>query len=95
MKIDNFDTEQCDELFERRAIGRTTIFKGAKLFFNAQQGPVDCGVRDITNTGAGVRADGLSILPVNFELSFDNFHTIRECRLIWRDGDFLGVAFQN
>jgi hypothetical protein len=28
-------------------------------------------------------------------LSFDNFHTIRECRVIWRQGDFVGVAFQN
>jgi hypothetical protein len=28
-------------------------------------------------------------------LSFDNFHTVRECRMIWRQGDFIGVAFQN
>jgi hypothetical protein len=93
MKIDN--TERCDELFERRAIARTTIYRGAKLFFSAQQRPTDCGVRDITNAGAGVRADGLNIVPVHFELSFDNFHTIRKCRLIWRDGAFLGVAFHN
>jgi hypothetical protein len=35
------------------------------------------------------------LLPLDFELSFDNFHTIRECRVIWRQGDFVGVAFQN
>jgi hypothetical protein len=35
------------------------------------------------------------LLPLDFELSFDKFHTIRECRVIWRQGDFVGVAFQN
>ncbi len=54
-----------------------------------------CGVTDITNAGAGIRTQGLAVLPLNFELSFDNFRTIRKCRLIWRDGNFLGVAFEN
>jgi hypothetical protein len=52
-------------------------------------------VRDVTNFGAGLRTQDIPILPLTFELSFDNFRTVRRCRLIWRDGDFLGVAFQN
>ena len=36
----------------------------------------------------------LSVLPTSFDLTFDNFRT-RKCRLIWRRGDFLGVAFEN
>lgn len=84
-----------EQMFERRSIGRTMISKSAKLFFNAQCGVMACGVRDITNVGAGIRVDGLNILPVNFDFSFDNFHTTRECRLVWRDGDFVGVVFQN
>jgi len=35
----------------------------------------------------------LNVLPVEFDLSFDNFRTIRGCRMIWRDGDFVGVEF--
>ena len=54
-----------------------------------------CGVTDITDAGAGIRIYDLPFLPLNFELSFDNFRTIRTCRLIWRDGDFLGVMFEN
>jgi len=38
---------------------------------------------------------GLNVLPPNFELSFDNFRTVRKCRLIWRRGDFIGIAFEN
>jgi hypothetical protein len=87
--------DDWEQMFERRSIGRTTIFKSAKLFFNAQSGALACGVRNITNAGDGIRMDGLNILPVNFELSFDNFQTTRECRLVWRDADFIGVAFRN
>ena len=52
-------------------------------------------VIDITNLGAGIRTQDLPATPLNFELSFDNFRTARKCQLIWRDGDFVGVAFEN
>ena len=81
--------------FERRYVARTTIAKDALLFFDAQRGVLTCRVQDVTNSGAGIELHSLNILPLNFELSFDNFHTIRECRVIWRQGDFVGVAFQN
>jgi hypothetical protein len=32
--------------------------------------------------------------PANFELSFDNFYTA-QMSTIWRQGDFIGVAFEN
>jgi hypothetical protein len=37
----------------------------------------------------------LSILPSEFGISFDNFRTMRRCRLIWRDGDSAGAAFES
>ena len=81
--------------FERRSVTRTTISKDALLFFDAQRGVLTCRVQDVTNSGAGIELHALNLLPLDFELSFDNFHTIRECRVIWRQGDFVGVAFQN
>jgi len=80
---------------ERRSVGRTTISKSALLFFDAQRGVFTCGVHDITNGGAGIRLQDLNVLPPNFELTFDNFHNIHRCRVIWRQGNFVGVAFQN
>lgn len=82
-------------MYERRSIGRTTICKGAKVFLSPKRGTVACTVRNITNNGASIRVDGLNILPTNFELSFDNFRTSRKSRLVWRDGAFLGVAFES
>jgi hypothetical protein len=92
--IDDLDhLHQWESAFERRSIGRTTIARGALLFFNAQGGVRSCLVRDVTNVGAGIRVHDLSLVPLNFDLSFDNFRTIRKCQLIWRKSDFIGLAF--
>jgi hypothetical protein len=82
-------------MVERRSIGRTTISKSALLFFDAQRGALNCRVRDITNCGAGILLQDLNVLPMDFELTFDHFRTIRRCRVMWRQGDFVGVSFQN
>jgi hypothetical protein len=80
---------------DRRSIARTTICKGALLFFSGRAGVHACALKDTTNVGAGIRLRDLSALPLDFELSFDNFRTVRKCRLMWRDGDFAGVAFED
>ena len=79
---------------ERRSIGRTLINRNALLFFRGRAGVFSCCVRDVTNSGAGIRLEGLNVFPVEFDLSFDGFRTIRKCRLIWRDTDFVGLAFE-
>jgi hypothetical protein len=78
---------------ERRSIGRTRINRDASLFFAGCAGVLPCCVRDVTNQGAGMRLNGLNVLPVDFDLSFDNFRGARRCHLVWRDGDFVGVEF--
>jgi hypothetical protein len=80
---------------ERRSVGRTTISRDASLFFMGQESIHACCVRDATNHGAGIRLNDLTILPFNFAISFDNFRTMRHCRLIWRNGAFVGVAFES
>ena len=85
---------QEDDLFERRSKGRTIINRGALMFFAGQAGVHACCVRDVTNDGAGIRLSGLNIMPSEFDVSFDNFRTMRLCRLKWRDGDFAGVTFE-
>jgi hypothetical protein len=87
--------DRWESAFERRSVGRTKILKGALLFFSGTTGVHACTVCDVTNLGAGIRGQGLKVLPLDFALSFDNFLTVRMCQLIWRQGDFLGVAFEN
>ncbi len=68
-------------MIERRAITRTAISKSALLFFNGQRGVSTCLVRNITNAGAGIQLRDLKIFPLNFDVSFDNFRTVRKCRV--------------
>jgi hypothetical protein len=80
--------------FARRAVGRTTINRDVLMYSLGQVGVHTCCVRDVTNHGAGLGLNGLNILPSEFDISFDTFRTMRRCRLIWRDGDFVGASFQ-
>ena len=80
---------------ERRSVPRTGISKNAMLFFDEQRGVFACHVWDITNGGAGIQLHELNDLPLNFELTFDKFHNIRQCKIIWRRGDLVGVQFQD
>ena len=94
--FDNLDSlDRWESAFERRSIGRTKIVKDALLFFGQQSGVRSCAVTDVTNAGAGVRMQDLPALPLKFELSFDKFRTARNCRLVWRQRDFAGVAFES
>jgi hypothetical protein len=80
---------------ERRAAGRTVINRRARLYFEGDGSGHACFVHDVTNHGAGIRVHGLDIVPSGFGVSFDNFRTMRKCRLIWRGSDFVGVAFES
>jgi hypothetical protein len=80
---------------ERRSVGRTRINRDAMLFYPGRASVFSCCVRDVTNCGAGLHLKAIDVIPVEFDLSFDNFRTVRRCRLIWRDGDFLGLAFES
>jgi hypothetical protein len=80
---------------DRRAVGRTMINRDVSMYFLGQDLVHACRVRDVTNHGAGIQLNGLSIISSEFGVSFDNFRTMRQCRLIWRDGDFVGAAFES
>lgn len=84
-----------DPIFERRAKGRTVINRDVLMFFFGRDCVHACCVRDVTNDGAAIRLNGLNIVPSDFGISFDNFRTMRRCRLVWREGDFLGAAFES
>lgn len=89
----NEDGFEC--VLDRRSIEREFCGKSALLFFSGQTRVHACYVRDVTGIGASIRLQQLNLLPLTFLLSFDNFVSARTCHLRWRDGDFVGAAFEN
>jgi hypothetical protein len=79
---------------DRRSNGRTRTSRTASIFFGRQTSERSCDVEvtDLANGGAGIYKQGLAILPLTFELSFDNLR--RRCRMVWRKGNFFGVTFE-
>jgi hypothetical protein len=80
---------------ERRSFHRMRISRPALLYFAGRTGVQSCCICNATNHGAGIRLDRLNILPFDFQVSFDNFRTIGNCRLIWRNGNFVGVTWSS
>ena len=78
---------------ERRYIKRTAINRNVHVFFSGQPGTLACVVCEVTNEGAGMRIAGVHLIPTDFDVSFDNFVTVRKCHLVWREGDFLGTRW--
>jgi hypothetical protein len=79
---------------ERRARQRTQVMKKALMFLDGQHGVYTCVVQDLTNDGAKIELNESRALPLGFNLSFDNFRTVRNCDVIWHDQDLVGIRFR-
>lgn len=82
-----------EDEFERRVSDRTPHNRGALLHIGGLNQLFSLTVRDASDRGVGLRLhSSLPLLPVEFTVSEDGFRTVRRCRLVWRDGYFLGAA---
>jgi hypothetical protein len=55
-----------------------------------------CTVLDISENGGRVRLDAGPPLPDHFELLFTSAGTVRrDCRVVWRQDNYLGVEFHS
>jgi hypothetical protein len=79
---------------ERRAVIRAWLNRGALLTIAGLRGTYGCGVRDLSRDGAGLRLNGLVLLPIEFGLSLNGLRSVAAVELIWREGDFAGIAFR-
>ena len=78
---------------ERRKLARAQVQVTAQLIIDPHA-MVDCTVRDLTSSGAGIdTGDALPIFPNNFVLTFDHARTLRQCRLVWHKQNRLGLQF--
>jgi PilZ domain len=77
---------------DRRKITRERALRGAVIEFHPV-GEARCMIRNISSTGALLEMGSPVALPNKFVLAVLSNHTRRHCRVVWRDRNRLGVAF--
>jgi len=78
---------------ERRKKHRARTFKVGKIIFNRKLSVIDCTVRNLTEEGANLILPNTASLPETFELHIPIDALKRNCRVIWRLPDRIGVEF--
>lgn len=78
---------------ERRKQLRRNGFKTGSIFVGDGSEEVDCLIWNLSDFGAMVEVDNKIVLPTNFHLVAASLFIDRRCKMIWRDGRKLGVAF--
>jgi hypothetical protein len=79
---------------ELRKKPRRAFQYAAKIFKDTKSRPLACTISDISESGARLTLDGGGELSDRFVLLFTrNGSTRRRCRVVWRSGSTVGVAF--
>ena len=87
------DPEDEDEDEDRRTVRRTRVLRNAKIIVPRRSPVIYCTVQNLTGGGACLKLANTYGIPETFDLTFEHGRTRRACRVVWRTGDQLGVAF--
>ena len=78
---------------ERRSSKRWGAYLKARIVFNNRSSVLDCTVRDLSDTGAGISFAGISPIPREFELEIPARGFRAHARPVWSRGANHGVMF--
>ena len=76
---------------EKRAAPRHKVLKDGKIVTMNHWSVVDCCVKDISESGARIKCQDQAAVPSEFRLLIPTRRTIRDARVVWRQG-FVGPA---
>jgi PilZ domain len=77
---------------EKRKAKRRRVLKSGTIEF--ERGAYSCAVRNLSEEGAALEVPYTSTIPHEFELVMQADPFRRQCRVIWRKENRLGVAFR-
>lgn len=80
-------------MIERRKTSRSDVAQKAHVFSGVSRTTLECTALNISQGGGKIGLAQLYAMPGRFLLSFDDFESARNCRLIWSKGNFVGVQF--
>jgi hypothetical protein len=79
-------------MVETRIAPRYRVAKPAKIDHGGDK--INCIIRDISATGAAIEMSDLVRVPAEFTLIVPEDRLKLRCRLVWRKGYRIGVAFE-
>lgn len=82
-------------MLNQRKTERNRSFLGATILYNRGLFSAPCVVKNLSHGGAKVVARNAPLLPDRFELHIAQKKMTRQVFTKWRDGDVIGVAFQD
>ena len=78
---------------DRRQVDRLKTTGGALIFFHQQRGVFSCTLRDISDTGVGLRLNDPGVIAPSFKITLDNFTSVQSCQVVWSRGHYIGATF--
>jgi hypothetical protein len=78
---------------DHRKHPRQLTLQTAKIFIDSHSPAIPCAVLNISDGGACVLLPTKTYVPSFFDMAIDHKNTLYECRVAWRRGDKVGVAF--
>jgi hypothetical protein len=84
--------EEKPLLVERRRDRRSRSIVGARIVFRDGNCSMGCVILNLSDEGALVQPDDILLCPKTFVLQ-PRFDPPRNCQVIWRKGNKVGVRF--
>jgi hypothetical protein len=82
------------DFHERRAAPRSRVFFGGEILIDSDLRPVECHVKNVSNSGANVIVQSGELLPDQFDLIIRKTNERRRAVVTWNNGRQLGVAYR-
>jgi PilZ domain len=79
---------------EQRKHERRLTLKTANIHFDVNGEERECAVLDLSDAGACVIVASTTDVPDTFALTTDRDGLTRECKVVWRKGNRLGLSFK-
>ena len=80
-------------LGNRRSEPRRKVARTATILEQAAPTPIPCVVLDVSASGARLDVDASATLPQHFKLLIDVDGSERQCEVVWRKENAVGVRF--
>ena len=78
---------------EHRVARRQRVLKQGKILLPNGLTAIDCGIRDLSETGAKLVCGDANKIPDTFRLVLTTERQMRDVRVVWRRPDQVGIQF--